>query len=60
MIDVNKLKVGVTFADEGSPWKVMKYDFIKMGRGGGGDQGKGQEPSFGLDRDQEFSVRERG
>ncbi len=34
MIDVNKLKVGVTFADEGSPWKVMKYDFIKMGRGG--------------------------
>lgn len=34
MIDVNKLKVGVTFADEGSPWKVLKYDFIKMGRGG--------------------------
>lgn len=34
MIDVNKLKVGVTFADEGFPWKVMKYDFIKMGRGG--------------------------
>ncbi|OGD72259.1 elongation factor P [Candidatus Collierbacteria bacterium RIFCSPLOWO2_01_FULL_50_23] len=34
MIDVNKLKVGVTFVDEGTPWKVMKYDFIKMGRGG--------------------------
>lgn len=34
MIDVNKLKVGVTFADDDSPWKVMKYDFIKMGRGG--------------------------
>lgn len=34
MIDVNKLKVGVTFVDEETPWKVMKYDFIKMGRGG--------------------------
>src|SRR3989344_9142215 len=34
MIDVNKLKVGVTFAEEDQPWKVMKYDFIKMGRGG--------------------------
>lgn len=34
MIDVNKLKVGVTFAEDEAPWKVMKYDFIKMGRGG--------------------------
>lgn len=35
MIDVNKLKVGVTFTDDGeTPWKVLKYDFIKMGRGG--------------------------
>lgn len=34
MIDVNKLKVGVTFAEDDQPWKVMKYDFIKMGRGG--------------------------
>lgn len=34
MIDVNKLKVGVTFAEEDQPYKVMKYDFIKMGRGG--------------------------
>lgn len=34
MIDVNKLKVGVTFVDEETPWKVLKYDFIKMGRGG--------------------------
>ncbi len=34
MIDVNKLKVGVTFAEDNFPWKVMKYDFIKMGRGG--------------------------
>lgn len=33
MIDVNKLKVGVTFAEDGAPWKVMKYDFTKMGRG---------------------------
>lgn len=33
MLDVNKLKVGVTFADEGEPYKVMKYEFIKMGRG---------------------------
>lgn len=34
-IDVNKLKVGVTFQDEnGDPYKVVKYDFIKMGRGG--------------------------
>jgi|CXWL01.1.fsa_nt_gi elongation factor P len=34
MIDVNKLKVGVTFTQDDAPWKVMKYDFIKMGRGG--------------------------
>lgn len=34
MIDVNKLKVGVTFTEEEQPWKVLKYDFIKMGRGG--------------------------
>ncbi len=33
MIDVNKLKVGVAFADEGAPWKVLKYEFTKMGRG---------------------------
>jgi elongation factor P len=33
MIDVNKLKVGVTFTEEGVPYKVMKYDFTKMGRG---------------------------
>lgn len=33
MIDVNKLKVGVTFAEDEQPWKVMKYDFTKMGRG---------------------------
>ncbi len=33
MIDVNKLKVGVTFVEDEIPWKVMKYDFIKMGRG---------------------------
>ena len=33
MIDSNKLKVGVTFQEDGFPWKVVKYDFIKMGRG---------------------------
>jgi len=33
MIDVNKLKVGVTFTEEGQPFKVTKYDFTKMGRG---------------------------
>jgi elongation factor P len=33
MIDVNKLKVGVTFTEEEQPFKVMKYDFTKMGRG---------------------------
>ena len=33
MIDVNKLKVGVTFTEEGVPFRVMKYDFTKMGRG---------------------------
>ena len=33
MIDVNKLKVGVTFAEDEQPWKVLKYDFTKMGRG---------------------------
>ena len=35
MIDVNKLKVGVSFVDEnGEPYKVLKYDFSKIGRGG--------------------------
>lgn len=33
MIDVNKLKVGVTFVDDDAPWKVLKYEFTKMGRG---------------------------
>ena len=34
VLDVNKLKIGVTFADEkGDPYKVMKYDFAKIGRG---------------------------
>lgn len=33
MIDVNKLKVGVTFTEDGIPFKVVKYDFTKMGRG---------------------------
>jgi len=33
MIDVNKLKVGVTFTEDDIPYKVMKYDFTKMGRG---------------------------
>lgn len=32
-IDVNKLKVGVAFEEDGQPFKVLKYDFIKMGRG---------------------------
>jgi len=33
MIDVNKLKVGVTFTEDDQPFKVIKYDFTKMGRG---------------------------
>lgn len=33
MIDVNKLKVGVTFTEDGIPFRVTKYDFTKMGRG---------------------------
>jgi len=33
MIDVNKLKEGVTYLDGGQPYKVVKYSFSKMGRG---------------------------
>jgi len=33
MIDVNKLKEGVTYLDGGQPHKVIKYNFTKMGRG---------------------------
>ena len=33
MIDVNKLKEGVTFVEEGQPYRVVKYSFSKMGRG---------------------------
>ena len=33
MIDVNKLKVGVTFTEDQTPYRVTKYDFTKMGRG---------------------------
>ncbi len=32
-VDVNKLKVGVTFEEGGELFKVMKYDFSKIGRG---------------------------
>lgn len=32
-IDVNKLKVGVTYQEDGQLFKVMKYDFSKIGRG---------------------------
>jgi elongation factor P len=33
MIDVNKLKEGVTYLDGGEPYRVVKYSFSKMGRG---------------------------
>jgi elongation factor P len=33
MIDVNKLKEGVTYMEGGQPHKVIKYSFSKMGRG---------------------------
>lgn len=33
MIDVNKLKEGVTYLDGGHPYRVIKYSFSKMGRG---------------------------
>lgn len=33
MIDVNKLKEGVTYLDGGQPHRVIKYNFSKMGRG---------------------------
>lgn len=33
MIDVNKLKEGVTYIEDGQPHKVVKYNFSKMGRG---------------------------
>jgi elongation factor P len=33
MIDVNKLKEGVTYLDGGHPYRVVKYNFSKMGRG---------------------------
>jgi elongation factor P len=32
-IGVNKLKVGAAFIEDGQPYKVLKYDFSKMGRG---------------------------
>lgn len=33
-IDVNKLKMGVTYVDDdGQPYRVMSFDFHKMGRG---------------------------
>jgi len=34
MIGVNQLKVGVSFVDDdGAPYKILKYDFAKIGRG---------------------------
>ncbi len=33
MINVNKLKEGVTFLEGDKPFKVLKYSFSKMGRG---------------------------
>ena len=34
MIQATDLKAGVTFQQDGKPYKVLKYSFIKMGRGG--------------------------
>lgn len=34
MLNSIDLKNGVTFLADGKPYKVVKYDFIKMGRGG--------------------------
>ncbi len=34
MLNSTDLKNGVTFLADGKPYKVVKYDFIKMGRGG--------------------------
>src|SRR4029078_5079542 len=34
MLASTDLKNGVTFMTDGKPYKVLKYDFIKMGRGG--------------------------
>lgn len=33
MINVNKLKEGVTFLEDNQPFRVIKYSFSKMGRG---------------------------
>jgi len=34
MLNSTDLKNGVTFLADGKPYKVVKYEFIKMGRGG--------------------------
>lgn len=34
MISVTDLKNGITFLSEGKPYRVVKYTFTKMGRGG--------------------------
>ncbi len=34
MIQANDLRNGTTYLSEGSPYKVINYTFIKMGRGG--------------------------
>lgn len=34
MLQSTELKNGVTFMADGKPYKVLKYEFIKMGRGG--------------------------
>lgn len=33
MIDVNQLRNGTAFEQDGQPWLVLKYEFTKMGRG---------------------------
>lgn len=33
VVDVNKLKVGVTYQEDDQLFRVMKYDFSKIGRG---------------------------
>lgn len=35
MINVNSLRNGTTFEEDGTPYKVIKYQFTKMGRGTG-------------------------
>ena len=55
MIQANDLRNGTTFLSDGQPYKVIKYTFIKMGRGGATVRVKARNLLTGAVEDKSYS-----